>query len=265
MSQLKLDQTICQIFQLFHYVGLWQHDEESIFRKFGKKFGVILFYTLFLIFIATNAFISDDKNQSMYLIQATILVAVMLVKCLYLILKKDEILGFLNDSLLCPSIEGRIEYDEVSGKVKKLTKFVRVYNSIFAVTAVLVIGVKLPFLSVGEKGLPMFISFSYKDSEIIYWSAYLFVSLSIVLSFTLNIFSAIIWYIMLIYSIDYELLGNKFRKLGWRVDKVVDKGTKNIKKKSKEGVSHKKSKTPPKNTFVEDLNALIKEHRHLNE
>ncbi len=258
MYKIELNQTLCRIVEIFYYMGIWDKDNKPTFPKFLKNFFQALIIALFAIFLATNALLCDDKNESIFVGQVVVLTTVILVKCLYLILKKQDILAFLYDPIMSHSTEDRKQHNQSHQKIDKFMKFTHFYLFMLIVPLILTIGIKLPIIS-SDKGLPMFISFSWNNSEIIYWLAFVFVSLSMVLCVTINLLSILIWYIMLNYSIEYEHLGSKIRNLGWEIK--VD-----IKKKvNKKKAWSIESKLAPKNSFVDNLIILVKAQQNLKE
>ncbi|XP_037040976.1 putative odorant receptor 71a [Bradysia coprophila] len=248
MFSIELDEALQRILKIFYRMGIWQSDEEPNYLKVAKKFFYTFFGALYPIFFTANAFLCD-RNESVFSVQLTIIAAVLYVKILYVLFKKQEILEFLFDPIVVHSIENREEYDETVKKIKEFMNFVRMYCLATFVTVPLLIVIKFPIFS-ADKGLPFFISFSWNSSEIIYWLAYFFVSLSSTLYVTANLITILIWYMLLNYSIEYELLGNKLRKLGV--------GMKAVKKQ-------KEFRLIQRSGFVEDLIVLIKAHRNLNE
>lgn len=244
MHSIQVDETIQKIMQIFYRIGLWQSEEESNYRKISRKFFYTFFGVLFPIFFAINAFLCDDRNESFFSLQIAIIVGVMYVKFQYLLFNKQEIIEFLFDPTVVRSIEYRDEYNQMRRKIEKFMKFVRPYCLMIYITAALLIVSKLPILS-SDKGLPLFISFSWNDSEIVYWLAYLYVSLLIFLFDTANLITVLIWYVMLNYSIEINLLGNKLRKLGVRKEIIKDSPTE-------------------RSVYVDDLVVLIKDHRKLS-
>lgn len=251
MFTIQVDETFQQIISKFYQIGIWQSDDESNIRKTGKKWFYTCFGSLYPIFILTNAFLCADRDESMFSVQLAIITAIVYVKFLYLLFKNQDILAFLNDPPVVHS--NREEYEKASKMMKRFLKFVRPYIWMIFLTVILLIVIRLPILS-ADKGLPLYISFSWNDSEIIYWLAYSFLSLSSFLYFISNLVTPLIWYIMLRYSIEYGLLGNRLRNLG--VEKKI------IEKKGK---NQKIFKLMQRSAYVEDLIVLIKAHRNLTE
>ncbi|XP_037039734.1 odorant receptor 94b-like [Bradysia coprophila] len=264
MVTIEGDEMLQQIIQIFYLSGIWQSDEESNYRKIVKR----LFYTCFGAwlpsFFAINAFRCVDRNESIFSMQAAILISVVYMKFLNLLFKKEEILAFLNDPIVVHSNVNRAEYDQVNRNITKFTKFVRPYCLAIFITAVLVIVTKLPIFS-ADKGLPFFISFTWNVSEIVYWLAYLFLSLSTVLYCVINLINVLVWYIMLNYSIEYELLGNKLKTLGVTTVKVKNQDKNKKPQKLKKKVLNQKSSVPESKKFVENLIVLVKAHRNVTE
>ncbi|XP_037050264.1 odorant receptor 22a-like [Bradysia coprophila] len=251
MFTIKIDKTFLQIIKLFYQVGIWQSSKESRFRETGRKLFYAFFGALFPIFLATNAFLCTDRNESIFSANGAIIVSVLYVKLLYLLFKKQEILGFFNDQSVVHSIENREIYEKTSKTIRKFMSFVRPYCLAFFITAFLLVLIELPIFS-ARKGLPAFISLSWNDSEIIYWLAYFYVTFSIFMCISINLFTPFIWYIMLNYSIEYELLGHKCRRLGAGKKTVETR----VKKQKDFGLTQR-------SMFAESLIVLIKAHRSL--
>ncbi|XP_037034389.1 odorant receptor 30a-like [Bradysia coprophila] len=249
MFTIPADETYQRIIKIFYHLGIWQLDDESEYRRIGKRLFYTFFGALLPIFFGANAHLCNDRNESIFSAEAAIINSVIYMKFLYLLFKKPEILAFLYDQTVVHSIENRDEYEQASKKIDKFISFVRPYCSAFFITAPLLIVSKLPIFS-SDGGLPVFISLSWNDSEIVFWLAYLFVSLSTLLYVVAYLFTPLIWYMMLNYSIEYELLGNKLRKLG------VGKKT---------AVKQNDLRLSQRSRFAEDLIVLVKANRTLTE
>ena len=253
MHSIQVDKTIEQIIKIFYKIGVWQRDDESYRRRIAKKLFYTFFGALVPIFFAMNARLCVDQSEAIFSVQIAIMSAILYVKLLYILFKKQEIFAFLYDQTILHSIKDRKEYDQTSEKIKKFMKFVRPYCLAVLATACAQVACKLPIFS-DDKGLPGFISFSWNDSETVYWLAYSFLSLSIPLCATLNLITPLIWYILLNYAIEYELLGNKVRNLGVRNTSVKTIAEKQINFKLTE-----------RSAYAEDLIVFIKAHRNLME
>lgn len=248
MYTTPVEKTLQVFIEIFHRIGFWWSDKESHSCEAVRKTFFAIFSALLPVFLATNIFLCKSWNDSIFSAQTFIQTAVIYVKCLYLLFKKQEIIAFLFDSSVVHQIERLDELDLVNGKLKRFTKFIRPYFMAISVTGVSVVVINFPIFS-AEKRLPFFITYTWNDSEIAYWLTYLLVSLSMVLLMIGNLFTTLIWYIMLNYSIEYELLGKKFRNLGVDDEKRAEK--------------KEDGKLPPK-YYVHNLISLTKAHQNLN-
>lgn len=225
MQKLEHNQTLCQIIQLFYFFGIWQRDDESKCRKMAKKILYLLFSATFPIFSAVNALFCCNKQEAIFSVQVVISTSVLFLKSAYLVFEKDKILQYLNDMITCPSVNDQQDHQSINEKIMKFTKFIRVYLKALFTTVLILIGIKLPIIS-ADKTLPLFISFSWNDSEVAYWFAFVLVSLSLISSLIANFLSVLIWFIMLNYSVEYQMLGGKLHTLGWQVDEARGEGSK---------------------------------------
>lgn len=213
MFQAEVDKTLCFVVMVLHQIGFWHTDEQSYRREMLRR-TVFIFNTLFLIFIIMWSFQSDD-NEKLFLMEVAVSVAVALVKLFYMLWRKDEILTFFEDPIVTHCITNRNELAEVNDKIKKIGKFFQFYFLMMFVSMSLVIIAPLPMFS-GQKMLPLFIRFdSESDYEtVIYWLLFVFMSLGVILSMITSYLMLFVWYIMHNYSIEYKLLGNRFKRLG---------------------------------------------------
>lgn len=252
MSSTKINPIICLIIDILNKVGIWKKFEESKNREVKRKLLYILSFFPFQILLALYAFLSDDKNQSLFLTEMVIGCMVLNVKLMYLLWKKGEILHFLHDSIDSNSILESGDKLQAK-KIKNFIKFVQAYLFLIATTAVVYTVSFLPFFS-SEKKLPFFItiSFEWEYGIIIYWVAYLFLAWGVTLCVLSNLIAAIIWYIMLNYSIQYQKLGSQFRNLG------ANRTYKSVRP------IEKMLKLQNQNSFLRDFIGLVKSHQKLS-
>lgn len=229
MSAIE-NRTFSFIIRMFEGLRVWPSEEEGELRKIAWKIFYFLGYALFQMFIIFAIFRSDNKDQSLFLLEVLCVCIVLDAGVMYLLWNKEDVLLFLNDSL---------NYSTENYKITLFMQFVNTYNTMVAVAALFV--VLIPLFLTG-KMLPTNVSYTFdgKYSEFIYWFLYIFLSWELFLSFLFNLLFTIIWYIMLKYSIRYEDLGNQFRNLGR--DRI--KGT-----------------PKPKNCFLKEFIGLVRNHR----
>lgn len=254
MYTVEVNRTARQMVRILNFFGIWEADNHHALFTAVKQFCLSVLYILYPIFLASNAFLCEDRIESIYSAQVSLSTSLMCLKCLYMIYGKREMMSFLYDRSICHTTEDQEEFDLINHKLERFMKFIRVYITAVATTSFLGIIVKLPFLSFGEKQLPMFISLSWNDSEIVYWVAYGWLSFIMTLSIAVVMFHILLWYIMLNCSIAYQSLGNKFRNLGKRSGSIARELNFNAEKPLLREQS-----------YVDELIALVKAHRNLNE
>lgn len=211
MYCVELHKRIKQIITYFQYFAIWVEDGASLRRKVIAILQ-FLFYTTTPIALASGAIQTDDKLDSVFLASAAIIVSVQVVRLFYIIWKKTEILDFLHQ---CCShvVENHDEFLTVNKKVNILMKIstFMVLEIAFTVCSVYSYDAVLQ-----EKTLPFHIGFplDWKNSEFGYWIAFIYLVIQSTYSCVFVSLNVIIWYIMLNFAIQYELLGNQFRRMG---------------------------------------------------
>lgn len=97
MYSIQMDGTFQQFIQIFYRMGIWQNDDESYYRKIGKKCFYTFFGALLPIFYLIDAFLCSDRSESIFSVQAAIMTTVIYVKLLYLLSRKQEILELFSE------------------------------------------------------------------------------------------------------------------------------------------------------------------------
>lgn len=215
MYNVEPNETIQRIVKILHQTGVWRLVEASIFRETCRKLFFLLYLIAFQVFNAISAFLTDDKNETIFLTEIGVFYAVITVKQVYLLWKKDKIIAFLNDPISAHSTEHHEVSQYVNRKLNGFMRFVHIYLLMLTITSSFIGTSCLPMFTT-EKKLPYFISYSidWTQSEIMYWFMYGFVSLAIIYGFIFNFVTIFIWYLMFNYSVAYEVVGNQLRNLG---------------------------------------------------
>ncbi len=242
MYKLDVEPILCQIIVLYRRLGIWRDDGESEFRKSCMRilhFLQFLSYFIFNLTAAYQAYQSGHINELIYYSELEICFAVLAIKLAYLLWRKNEILTFLYDPIVNHCTEDYGESMIAKQKFKKFTVFNKLYSVILSSTLVIVILVALPIFTDDKKMLPLFIRFNLESDHdtVLYWMAYISGSVNVFLSCVFSTLMLFVWNIMYNYSIEYKLLGHRFKSLG-----VV---------------------TP--NTYYEELIQLIRSHNNLFE
>lgn len=248
MYYIEVNKRISQIVIVLHQSGIWCNDEESIsLAKRARK----LFYLIFLMSydasIISCSLLSDNWNESVYLIAVGIAGIVTTIKMYYFVWKQKEIRAFISQTGT-QYVEDYEEFVKVKDKVKSFMNFSSTYLLMVFVGCGLLVTFSLPVFS-SEIRLPFNIWFplDWKNNSISYWIAFAFVFCGMIGSLMAVMASVIIWYLMLNCSIKYQILGNQFRNM-------FLKKTPNNNQKGKE-----------ENLFVQEIIGLIKVHQNIQE
>lgn len=252
MHSVKIHEVINSLISIFFRLGLWHREHElTIIEKMIMIFYSI-YYFLFPISLMAGAFSTDNKDESIFLIESAIMASVVSVKWIYIIWRKKEILELLN-RVGVHSLEDHEEFTLVNDMLKNLMRFARVYISLVYFVAVCIVMV-MPFLG-GEKKLFFNIGFplDWRNNEIAFWIAFVFVFTEVVLTVIVCLFSVLMWYSMFNCAIRYEVLGHKIRNMG-----VVRQDEDTANKRTMSDVEKQ-------NLYLQDLISAIKSHKDIKE
>lgn len=214
MYNIERNTRINQIIGGFHRFFMWRNEKESTCLDITRKLLYLISYMTFPISLALGGFLSDDENEAIYLVAAAIPQAVGTVKLAYILWKKKEISAFIDDS----SVHSIVNYDEftqISNKLQNLMKFSSCFISANVMGIGTIIFLSLPVFT-SENRLPVNIAFplDWKNSLFAYWLAYAYFFFAATISMVIISFNAVLWYLMLNFSIKYQILGNELRKMG---------------------------------------------------
>lgn len=228
MYKVETDQTLRRLMQIYYWFGIWGNGDVSAFRKRCMRLLYLIQQSSFCIFFVIFTLLSGDNNEQIFFVEIEIVISVELVKCWYLLYRKDEILQFLNDPIVTHCNTDYDEWMEVNKKNNKFSKFIKVYSWALAAGILINIPVALPIFA-SEKKLPLFIPFDFESDydTVFYWLAFVYISISCFCCAIYTLATVFLWYIMFNYAIEYKLLRNKFRRLGYATTEMRKKSTAN--------------------------------------
>lgn len=214
MYNIEVPKRIHQIVSLFYFIGLWQAENVSDFRKWITKILFLVVFVYYPVSLAAGAFTNDNENEKMFLVGLSITIFVLAVRLYYILWKKDEILGFIR-KLGAHSIRDLDQFKQIKNKIRILINCVTALELmlVFAVSAMTII--TLPIFS-NEKKLPLDIYFplDWKHNEFYYWIGFLFVDYEMVSAIVTSLLNAIVWYLMMSCAIKYQTLSTDFKYFG---------------------------------------------------
>lgn len=211
MYRVEVYNRIKQIKTIFQCFGWWDHDHGTIWIQRMQCF-VFVFYICCPVSMLAGAVITNDRKESVSLTTVGIASSVHVFRLFCIIWRKSEILSFLHqvDSL---TTDDREEFSRINSKLEYFITFskclvVSVFFALYLFLAAAALDKQLPF----NIGFPL----DYRTSETGYWTAFAYLAIQILYTTVICLFTVTIWYLMLIFSIKYELLGKQMQRLGIR-------------------------------------------------
>nr|QGW45423.1 odorant receptor 50 [Bradysia odoriphaga] len=249
MYLIEIPETINQLFGIYYRLRLWSHKD---IPDYGDRILSYLHFTLLvsiMISIGVGAYMSNDKDEEIFLAIVTVAFAVLVHRLWHIIWRKDGLLTLIHQTGTYYT-EDRKEFVEVSNKLNSLMKFICWYNSMLIICAFPAIVV---YPIVNEKHSLLFnIAFPMDRSSLSnigFWLAYACTMLAAFYAVICNFFINTGWYLMCSLIIEYKLLGNQMRHMGTiRTGKDV----------------RKISKAEKQNLFRVKLNMVIQTYERIN-
>lgn len=208
MYRIELHKRVKQLFELFYHLGIWNRGDQATVKEKRIKFFYSIYYFLFPISLVAGAAKSNSSDEFVFLLESAVMVAVGSIKLYYIIWKQK---GFTE---LCHRISsysfGNLEeFTLVNRKVDSFATYAVFYFFSCVIIASAASGV-VPFVGSENKlffnvGFPM----DYKNNEIAYWVAFLFLLTEILLSALIVSFSLMTWFLLFQCSVKYQVLGNQ--------------------------------------------------------
>lgn len=214
MFQVTIHKSIDVITEFYYHIYLWHRDDRETVRQKICKLFYSLYYPLFPVSLIAGAVASDIKlDERILLIQSSMIASVLLIRLLYVIWKKQEIVAFLN-RICIYDIDDRETFRSINDKIDGFIKFVTVLISTIAICAAAIAFV-VPFLGT-QKKLFFQIAFplDWRNDEFAFWMAFTFISMEVSVSPFLISFSVIVWYLMANCSWRYKVLGQQMKRMG---------------------------------------------------
>lgn len=213
MYSIQVHKFFSQIISLFHGIGFWHRGNEATVRELIIKWFHCVYYSLFVVSLAIGAIRRENGDEGIFLMEIAVIVTVLAFKLCTLIWKQKQMLILLNRiGIFFIKCDEDLTFS--NDKIESFMKFVRVFLVAFVVALFFEVGVA-PFLN-SENTLFFEISFplDWKHNEIAFWIANVFLFTEIGLCLAPLLFAITVWYLMLICSLRYEVLGRELRNMG---------------------------------------------------
>lgn len=207
-----MDPNIEKIVKTFFWLRIWRNENNptSKFHTCAQIFIFVVFYVLYFMSLAIGAVISDSLMEAVYLCVTFLSVFLLSVYLLTFSWRQHEVEAILHDI----AIDKSCGSEDVRNKLSTFTtfsnsfKFLAVYGSIIGMVFPVFLG-SLPF--------QIWFPLDWKGNKMSYWLAVAYC----LISYTFSIATAVclrlfVWFVMLSLSLQYELLGIRFKALGER-------------------------------------------------
>ena len=171
-----------------------------------------IYIFLFPISLVTGALGNGNRNETIFSIESAIVSTVMSFKLFHIIWKQSNIIELLH-RICVFSVERTEQLVVAEQKLKKFIQFVTVYLTVFFVATLTTLIV--PFIGNERKFMGKFaFPFDWRNNEIAFWMAFIYLCFGIFLMANFMLFTAIIWYLLANCFFKYEVLGNQLRTMG---------------------------------------------------
>lgn len=180
---------------------------------------MLLFIISFAICLIAGAVNSQDKDDAIFSGEATIVILVHTYRLYYIIWKKEEILMLIQETGTY-YINDLDVFIQIRNKMRNLIKFA-IYYILMLFLAVAFISIVPAVSKTKTLAINIAFPFDWKNSEIVYWLAHLYIVVECFLACIVSLLSVIIWYIMQSLACQYEVLGTQLKQLGLGIKSVI--------------------------------------------
>lgn len=247
MHSTRIHTVINEIIYVLRGIGFWCQGATPTARELRIKTFYTLYYLLFVVSLVVGAITNKNLDESVFLAESSIAAAVVLVQMYILIWKQNRIELLLNRMCVF-SIRSEENISFFKERLRKFVKFAIAFVWI-TIGACTVGNVTVPFIGSEKRFLfKMAFPLDWRNNEISFWIAYVFILSETFLSITAVLFSVLVWYLLLHCSLRYEILGKDITTMGQISGNFV-----------------KPSKKDKLNLFHHDLVTSIKDHIYLKE
>lgn len=214
MHSVQVHSVISQITGIFHIIGIWHHGNMPTEKELRTKLFYSLYFALVPLSMAVGSITNENRDESVFLAELAIVLAVMTAKFWILIWKQKQIEDLLHR--ICSfSIRDDDDYHAFNENLCRFMKIFQTLSFISVITTFAELAI-FPFLG-SEKtmickfGFPL----DYENDDISFWIAHLFLTSAAVLTFIPLSFTILITILLIHCSLRYQVLGSELTKMGY--------------------------------------------------
>lgn len=219
----SIDNIIGKLFSCCYFMGLWHRGDKATTRELRTKLLYAAYQPFFIISLMAGMITNENRDQIIFLAEASTISAVFSVKFWYLIWEQNFILELFNQICVF-SIRNDDESMFVNEKLN-LKRF-----STFVVVLFIVLWLNVAFMLIvsfmgGQDTLYLEIGapLDWRNSKTAFWIVNVFLVSEEALLIASVIFSVTIWHLLINCSVRYELLGKQLRELGGNNNEIPRK------------------------------------------
>lgn len=192
---------------VYYAVGLWKTGNGHVTLP---QLFYFAFFVAFNLSTFVETFTTDDQDNAVFLTAIVLIGALQQYRLYFIIWKQDEYLDLMRR--ICDTNSNDC------GAAFKANRKIEIFMTLvkYFLGAAYTLCVAVACLPLAKKQLLFDVAFplDYKTDRRVFWMAYLLVAGTYLLSITVMMFVTMVWYMMLILMVKYELLGNEFENLG---------------------------------------------------
>lgn len=214
--KIKVPSAVHQVVKFYHAIGLWTENENVSLRQAVY----FIFFLAFLFASFIGIWTIDSADNAAFLAAVVFGGTVQAYRLYFIICKQTRILDSIN-TIEVNSTDDYQTFCNASNKISQFVAFAMIYFVMLLVLCVVVIC--LPLIN---RQLLFDIAFplDYGTNEIAFWMAHALVVGAYVISATIFMFVIMIWYMMLIFVVKYDLVASEFRNLGVERKEEISRG-----------------------------------------
>lgn len=193
---------------------------ENSFFDYATRMFYFLYYASFTASMGVGGYLTDDTDESVFLIVLSLLALVLLCK-MWHIFRKNNLIVTMVHEMGTHYTNDKESFHLVKENLNFLMKFAQYFmmNICLAFFLLLIV---FPVLNQRKKVLYINVAFPLdKTDEIYFWIANVYLGGGMFCATITSLFTIILWYIMFNFVIDYKLLGSHLKNMGSFRGKVV--------------------------------------------
>ncbi|XP_037037126.1 odorant receptor 94a-like [Bradysia coprophila] len=212
MHSVQSHRVIGKVISIFYWVGYWHRRDHPTAKELGMKVIYCLYYSLFGISLTIAGLTSQTSDESIFLWESCLVILISTAKILVLIQKQKRIVRSLN----LIGVFSIRDAEDVTYCNFRLGRFMKFVVTFLCVTVcAITFANAVPFFSSERK---MIVDFAFpldwRNGGTAFWISYTFITTEIVLTFSAVLFTVVVWYLMLLCSLRYEVIGREIVKAG---------------------------------------------------